>query len=120
MANIFVDTNILFDLAVRNKKIAKELKDHNLFISPLSFHIYSYSQKLVIPNNKINEMYKFFGIVSFSTKILRKAIEGPTNDLEDNVQLQSAKRVGCDYFLTNDKKLLKMKYFGKVKIVSKL
>lgn len=117
MANIFVDTNILFDLAVRNKKRAQELAGHKLFISPLSFHIYSYSQDIKIPNKKIDEMCSFFEIINFSSKILRRAMEGPTPDLEDNIQLQSAARADCEYFFTNDKKLLKMKYFGKTRII---
>lgn len=118
MANIFVDTNILFDLAVRNKKRAKELVGHKLFISPLSFHIYSYSQDIKIPDKKTSEIYDFFEIVSFTSKILEQALKGPTPDLEDNIQLHSAVKAECDYFLTNDKKILKMKFFGKTKIVS--
>jgi len=41
---------------------------------------------------------------------------GPTDDFEDNVQLHSAVMGDCDYFLTMDKKLIKMKYFGKMRI----
>lgn len=44
----------------------------------------------------------------------------PTSDLEDNIQLHSAAEADCDYFLTSDKKLLAMIYFGKTKIVSTL
>lgn len=73
-----------------------------------------------MPNKKIKKMYDFFGIINLSSKILKQAMEGPTNDLEDNIQLYSAQRADCDYFLTNDKRLLKMTFFGKTKIVSKI
>lgn len=43
-----------------------------------------------------------------------------SNDLEDNIQLNSAIKADCNFFLTFDKKLLKMKFFGKMKIVSSL
>lgn len=35
-------------------------------------------------------------------------------------QLHSAAEAECDYFLTSDKKLLAMKFFGKTRIVSTL
>ena len=58
-------------------------------------------------------------ITSYLTdKILDLALEGPVDDLEDNIQLHSASEAECDVFLTNDKKLLKMKFFGKMRIVS--
>lgn len=48
-----------------------------------------------------------------------KALEGPTVDFEDNTQLHSAAEAECDYFLTNDEKLLKMKFFGKTRLTNK-
>ena len=46
------------------------------------------------------------------------SLDGPTKDLEDNIQLHSAAKTEADFFLTNDKKLLKMKFFGKMRIVT--
>ena len=40
------------------------------------------------------------------------------NDFEDNIQLHGAKTQACQIFLTSDKKLLKLKSFEQVKIMS--
>lgn len=45
-------------------------------------------------------------------------MEGPTKDLEDNIQLHSAAEAESDIFLTADKKLVDMKFFGKTQIIS--
>lgn len=45
---------------------------------------------------------------------------GPTEDFEDNIQLNSAVVDDCDFFLTDDKKLLKFKVYKKVKIVKEI
>lgn len=58
-----------------------------------------------------------FSIVDLSRSILDKALQGPTADLEDNIQLHSAAEADCDLFLTNDERLLKITFFGKTKIV---
>ena len=120
MANIFLDTNLLFDIVIRNKKKATILKDHNLYISPLSYHIYCYSEDVKIPDKNLSATIGSFTFVSLTQKILEDAMSGPTSDLEDNIQLFSAYKCGADIFLTNDKKLIKMKLFGKTKIVSTL
>jgi len=58
-------------------------------------------------------------ITSYLTdKILDLALEGPVDDLEDNIQLHSASEAECDVFLTNDKRLLGIKFFGKTKTTS--
>ena len=40
--------------------------------------------------------------------------------LDANVQLHGAAASACDYFLTSDKALLKLGYFGHMSIVSSL
>lgn len=59
-----------------------------------------------------------YNLVSFDPDIVEKSIYGPTDDFEDNVQLHSAVNAECQYFCTSDKKLLKLGYFGKVKILT--
>ena len=120
MANIFLDTNIFFDVTTRNIKKAVMLETHKVFISPLSYHIYCYSQHVVQPDKILSSFLENFEMVSFSKKLLKKSMIGPTIDLEDNVQLQSGVDAHCDYFLTSDKELLKMERFGKMKIVDSL
>ena len=51
--------------------------------------------------------------------ILDKALQGPTKDLEDNIQLHSAAEADCDFFITRDRQLLALGYFGKTKITNR-
>ena len=120
MARVFLDTNFYIDATKRAREKLGFLKEHLLFISPLSTHILFYARKLKIPDQDVNKLQESFGIVPFTKDILDKALEGPTNDLEDNIQLHSSTEANCDIFLTNDEKLLKMKFFGKMYIKSTL
>lgn len=122
MAKIFLDTNYFIDAIHRKpeKQIIDVLEGHVIYISPLSFHIYCYTYKIKIPNKKVLLQKEKFHLVDFSESILERAMDNPTPDFEDNVQLHSAVDADCGYFLTNDSKLLKMKFFGKVKLASSL
>lgn len=122
MAKVFLDTNYFIDAVHRKPEvnILDSLENHKVYCSTLSFHIYCYAYKIKIPNQKINRQKEKFYMVDYSEKILDNALNGPTKDLEDNIQLHSAVEIECDYFLTSDQKLLDMKFFGKAKIVSSL
>ncbi|OGH22078.1 MAG: hypothetical protein A3F31_00025 [Candidatus Levybacteria bacterium RIFCSPHIGHO2_12_FULL_38_12] len=61
-----------------------------------------------------------FNLIDLRQDILRRALENPTDDLEDNIQLHSTAEAACDFFLTLDRKLLKLKFFGKTRLVSSL
>ena len=116
MARVFIDTNFYIDLTKRAKDKWISLKEHLLFISPLSTHILFYARKLKVPDEEINNLQDQFGIIPFTKEILEKALIGPATDLEDNIQLHSAAEAECDLFLTEDQKLLNMKFFGKTQI----
>lgn len=122
MAKIFLDTNIFIDLIEGrgNKNIAQVLDGQKVYVSPLSTHIMFYVGKKRAPDSKANATISQFEIVTLTKEIHNNSLDGPTSDLEDNIQLHSAGEVDCDYFLTNDEKLLKMKFFGKTKIVNNL
>lgn len=120
MARIFLDTNLYIDVIKRAKEKWEQLRENLLFISPLSTHILFYSSKLKIPDQEVNELQQQLGIVPLTKHILDRALEGPTKDLEDNIQLHSAAEAECDIFLTLDEKLLKLKFFGKTEINSSL
>lgn len=117
MARVFLDTNLYIDATKRAKDKWQSLDKHLLFISPLSTHILFYARKLKVPDLEIDGLQEDFGIVPLTKEILDLSLQGPTPDLEDNIQLHSAVEADCDLFLTKDKKLLKMKFFGKTKIV---
>lgn len=120
MAKVFLDTNYFIDSIHRKpeKEILESLESHTVYISTLSFHIYCYVFKIKIPDNRILSQKEIFQIVEFSEDILDRSLKGPTNDFEDNVQLHSAAEAEPDYFLTADKKILDMKFFGKIHIIS--
>ncbi|MEK7165757.1 MAG: type II toxin-antitoxin system VapC family toxin [Patescibacteria group bacterium] len=121
MANLFLDANFVIDIAERQVKIILEnLKDHLVYISPLSLHILAYSYKYQIPYEKFTLLVRHFHLVDFSNHIVENSLRGPTSDFEDNVQLHSATEGECDLFLTSDRKLLDMKFFGKMQVVDRL
>jgi predicted nucleic acid-binding protein len=117
MARIFLDTNVYIDVIKRSKERWSYLERESLFISPLSTHVLFYVAKLKVPNTALEELKEQFGTVALTKEILDKALQGPTSDLEDNIQLHSAVEADCDLFLTEDKELLNMKFFGKIQIL---
>lgn len=122
MAKVFLDVNYFIDAIVRRpeKQILESLEGHAAFISALAVHIYCYSFKIKIPDAILLGQKELFQIVEFTENILDVAMLGPTTDLEDNIQLHSAAEAECDLFLTNDKKLLSLMFFGKTRIVSNM
>ncbi len=120
MAKVYLDTNYFIDILERDRSKRSFLLNNEVFVSPLSYHIYSYISKKKIPNQLLLNSLRDLSFVDLSTEILTKSLHNPTSDLEDNIQLHSASSSHCDYFLTSDKQLLKMKYFGEVEIVESL
>lgn len=121
MANIFLDANFFIDLLEKRRKISFEkLKSHSLFLSILTLHIYIYLYKIKLPNKKIDKLSDYFNIVSLDEKVFLPSLKGPFSDFEDNIQLHSASASECNIYLTGDKKILKLKYFGKTRIVENL
>lgn len=119
MARVFLDVNVFIDIVEKRRQIDKKLLHLNdLYLSPLSIHIISYLYKYKIPHERLANIDKFFKLVPFNLDLTIKALGGPTPDFEDNVQLHSAAEAECDYFLTSDKKLLNLKFFGKTQVVS--
>lgn len=120
MAWIFLDANYFIDAVERQPKkgILKSLVKHIVVISPLSVTIYCYLYKIKVPNEQLSIQLAEFQLVDLSQNIFDRALVGPTEDLEDNIQLHSAAEANCDLFLTGDTKLLKMKFFGKTQIIA--
>jgi len=121
MVKIFLDANVFIDLIEKRRKIALDnLRSHHVMISPLSVHILAYLYKYKIPQNKLLKSLEQIMMIPFTENITGKALLGPTEDFEDNVQLHSAAQEECDVFLTNDRDLLSMRFFGKTQIMNKL
>ncbi len=121
MAKIFLDTNYFIDLVEQRSEVELDaFEGHTLYISTLSLHILTYVFKYKIPDQKLPKLLAYFNLVSFAEDLSLKSLEGPTADFEDNIQLHSAAAIDADVFLTNDKQILKMKFFGKAKIQQKI
>lgn len=120
MAKAFLDTSYLLDIFMRRTHSLSDVGKNDLYFSPLSFPAISYIHKLHVPNSILTSIMQDMFAVNLTSIILKKSLVGPTPDIEDNVQLHSASSAHCDYFLTSDKKLLKLGYFGETEIVSKI
>ena len=121
MAKIFLDANAFIDLIEKRAHFDEaDLIGNLLFISPLSIHIISYLYKYSMLEDKLKNLHEVFTIIPVVQQVVFNALNGPTIDFEDNVQLHSALDAECDIFLTQDAKLLDMKFFGDIQIQSKL
>jgi len=122
MAKIFLDANYFIDIVYRDPDKGLMIVDgkHELYISVLSVHIYCYSAKIKLPNKNIEAQIQKFSLVDLTKNIIHLGVVGPTKDLEDNIQLHSAAEAECDFFLTFDRDLLDMKFFGKTQLVASL
>lgn len=65
-------------------------------------------------------MVNYITFVPFDSNIVEHALDGPTQDFEDNVQLKSGLDAGCTIFLTRDNELLDLKFFGDMKILTNM
>ena len=121
MAKVFLDANYFIDVVERDRTIDfSKFLNHSLFVSPLSVHILCYVYRYKVPQESLRHLGKYFILVAFDEVVTQRAIVGPTKDFEDNVQLHSAAEASCDFFLTRDERLRKLKFFGKTQIVSLL
>lgn len=121
MAKIFLDANYFIDLVEQRKKISfNKFKSHSLYLSPLTIHIYIYLYKIKIPDKNLEKLISLFNIVPIEEKIFNLSLQGPFADFKDNLQLHSSSFSECDIYLTNDKKILKLKFFGKTRIINSL
>jgi predicted nucleic acid-binding protein len=119
MDKIFLDTNVYIDiLENRSSDTISVLDNKLLYISALSVHIHLYIYKYKLPNRSLSKAISEFNIIEIDLGVTKQALEGPTDDFEDNLQLHSATKQDCNLFVSRDKKLLKMIYFGKMKIIS--
>ncbi|OGM77183.1 hypothetical protein A2188_01430 [Candidatus Woesebacteria bacterium RIFOXYA1_FULL_43_9] len=122
MAKVFLDSNYIIETVGLRQSAhrSQKLGYHILYLSPLSIHILCYVFKVKIPSSTLEKLLTQIHPVPLTGRVLEAALKGPTDDLEDNLQLCSATEADCEYFLTNDQALLKMGVFGKTKIVNGL
>ena len=121
MAKIFLDTNAFIDIVEkRDRELLDQLSSNQLFLAAYSIPVWFYVYKHSVPNPNTEKLFKTFNVVDTTSDIISRSLVGPTKDLEDNIQLHSASDSGCEVFLTKDKDLLKLGYFGKVRVCESL
>lgn len=121
MAKVFLDANYFIDLVEERRAVdVNSFLRQYLYISAISIHILTYLYKYKVPSKKLGTVLKNFSVVPSYKKLINKALIGPTSDFEDNLQLHSATQAKADYFLTSDRPLLGLKFFGETEIVSAL
>lgn len=119
MAQIFLDANCLIDVfGHRDEDLATLLDPHQLNISALSLHIFAYVEKLHMPTSLLSQISSLVHVVNLTSMIINHSSQGPTPDFEDNIQLHSAVAIGCQYFLTRDVRLLNMKQWREISVIS--
>ena len=133
---IFLDANICLDLLDTTRPTAKESikwymlnKDNTLkefyfsgdFITTF-YYILTQKRKLS-PKDVINaidalcmEIEPIYLAHSDFSTAKNSFAQGLFDDFEDLIVLQSCVRSGCEQFITNDKKLLKLSIFGNTDI----
>jgi len=110
---IFVDTNIFLDIALKREKanegliIFKAVKNR-IFdgtIADITIINIDYIARKVETNinSYLSSIEKYFEIVGADNSIIKDGLNISNRDLEDNIQYLLAKKMGCEYIITNDK-----------------
>lgn len=113
MKRIFLDTNIILDLLLREeyKSQIKDLIYHcaedELYISYLSFANVAYIMRKYPKSElkeKLNLILELFEIIPNDKYQIQKALDTEGSDFEDILQYQSAKSLRCEVILTRNAK----------------
>lgn len=113
MKRIFLDTNIILDLLIREeyKSQIKDLICHcaedELYISYLSFANVAYIMRKYPKSElkeKLNLILELFEIIPNDKYQIQKALDTEGSDFEDILQYQSAKSLRCEVILTRNAK----------------
>ena len=114
---VIVDTNILLDVVLNRKPFVEhasliwwpaELKEIAVYVSTTSItHIYYIRRKHAGKEKArdfIADILSIFILAEIDESGFRDALDSNISDFEDAVQYAISKRVGCDSFLTRNKK----------------
>lgn len=119
MASVFLDANVFIDAMEERREVdIEDFAGYSLVVSPVSVATLAYLYKYKIPEEKLSTQLSFYNFAELNERLVHFASEGPTADFEDNLQLHTAAAAECDLFLTRDEELLKLKFFGKMRILS--
>ncbi len=113
MKKIFLDTNIVLDLLMREeykaqiRDLIRSCADDELYVSYLTvanaaYIMRKYSKEEL--NDNLNLILELFEIIPNDKHQIEKAIKTNGSDFEDILQYQSAKSVQCEVILTRNAK----------------
>ena len=115
MMRVFLDTNVLLDIALEREYCVEaekiwELADDNsidLFATTLSYANAAYIMRHLPMKERyarLQALTQGVVIVPLTESHIFEAIAHPTNDFEDMLQYQCALAAGCDVIVTNNKR----------------
>ena len=115
MKRVFLDTNILIDLAMERQcrseaEMIWELADNSaidIFATTLSYANAAYVMRRLPLDERYARLYaltKGISIVPLSKEHITAAIAHPTKDFEDILQYQCARAADCEVIVTNNAK----------------
>ena len=115
MKRVFLDTNILIDLAMERQcrseaEMIRELADNSaidIFATTLSYANAAYVMRRLPLDERYARLYaltKGISIVPLSKEHITAAIAHPTKDFEDMLQYQCARAADCEVIVTNNAK----------------
>ncbi|MBR4637813.1 MAG: PIN domain-containing protein [Bacteroidales bacterium] len=115
MRRVFLDTNILIDLAMERQcrseaEMIWELADNSaidIFATTLSYANAAYVMRRLPLDERYARLYaltKGISIVPLSKEHITAAIAHPTKDFEDMLQYQCARAADCEVIVTNNAK----------------
>ncbi|MBL7196445.1 MAG: aminotransferase class I/II-fold pyridoxal phosphate-dependent enzyme [Desulfobacterales bacterium] len=112
---VFIDTNVLIDVAVRADQFPDSLKlindiiewdEGNLWISAISLNNLEHILSRLGHKEKARNFLKFiqqtFSIIPFRRSVFTSALAINTPDFEDGIQMASAGEMGMDYIITRN------------------
>lgn len=113
MNKIFLDTNIILDLLIREeyrpqiRELIDKCSEMDLYISYLTVANAAYIMRKY-PKSEINKniglILKLFNVVPNDKSQIERAIKIESPDFEDMLQYQTAISVNCDVILTRNTK----------------
>lgn len=115
MKRVFLDTNILIDLAMERQcrseaEMIWELADNSaidIFATTLSYANAAYVMRRLPLDERyarLDALTKGISIVPLSKEHITAAIAHPTKDFEDMLQYQCARAADCEVIVTNNAK----------------
>lgn len=113
----FIDTNILLDLLSSERKFSRISKETVtrlleqwcvLYMSAMSVNNINYIERKTLSRETFQRFYGFlvrnFVICDLTEDVLTDAVSEYQKDFEDEIQLQTAYLMWCEYIVTNDAK----------------